>query len=494
MKIFVSLISFMFSVLLSFAAQDRTAQFVREAEEYKQKNDYVNAFQCYVKGLVSAIENGDDRMMMKCCGNMSIIYHDFGDFDNSIYFAHKGYDIARKLGASEQMTFLSNFVSFYSQAADTANASKYYEMMCEMLPQSNDIVNGYFFIYERARLEKARKQLDKAIESHMEAHRYAVTNNMPPIYVLFQDSEIGNILIDKKEWSKALEMGRKCLAKAEELSNEDLIINSYKMIAGAYGGLGIKDSSDYYMQKYYKLQNEVYDVSRFFHAHNEVQQYKDNKAQGQINRLIIMLSSGLTVIMVFIILIVALIRKNTSLRNAQRLLIDKYNQLNEAESKDIILREKYLAVIEERDRALGNIKKEEEEEELDCDDAVDEQDSDAVREIQEKLLCKITSVFEDISVISDPDFSLSAMAEKVGSNTKYVSMVINRTYNKNFKTLLNEHRIKEACKRMTNADYDRYTIKAIASEVGFRNTVSFIRCFKNIMGMTPSIYQKLSKE
>lgn len=210
-----------------------------------------------------------------------------------------------------------------------------------------------------------------------------------------------------------------------------------------------------------------------------------------------MLVSGLVIILVFVVLTIALVNKNISLRKAQRLLIDKNNELNEAEIKDHILREKYMAMQEEIDKTISENKAHGDvgdDRSLMIDSDKDIYDDQYVKDIQDKLLYKILSVFEDISVISDPDFSLNAMADKVGSNTKYVSVVINRTYHKNFKTLLNEYRIKEACRRMTDSDYDRYTIKAIACEVGFRNTVSFIRCFKNIMGMTPSIYQKLSKE
>ena len=48
-------------------------------------------------------------MAMKCYGNLSIIYHDFGDIDNSLYYAYKGYEIALRLGFMEQITFLCKF-------------------------------------------------------------------------------------------------------------------------------------------------------------------------------------------------------------------------------------------------------------------------------------------------------------------------------------------------------------------------------------------------
>ena len=69
------------------------------------------------------------------------------------------------------------------------------------------------------------------------------------------------------------------------------------------------------------------------------------------------------------------------------------------------------------------------------------------REKKQKLLGLINEVLNNVSSISDPDFSLQKLAEAVGSNTKYVSQVINEYYNKNFKTLLNEYRLREATRR-----------------------------------------------
>ena len=100
-------------------------------------------------------------MAMKCYGNLSIIYHDFGDIDNSLYYAYKGYEIALRLGFMEQITFLSNFVSFYSQASDIANASKYYCMMSEILPSANSVVNGYFLFMNEQGLSAQRNSMTR---------------------------------------------------------------------------------------------------------------------------------------------------------------------------------------------------------------------------------------------------------------------------------------------------------------------------------------------
>lgn len=70
-----------------------------------------------------------------------------------------------------------------------------------------------------------------------------------------------------------------------------------------------------------------------------------------------------------------------------------------------------------------------------------------------------------------------------------------QTYGKNFKTLLNELRVQEASKMLDDFEnYGNYTIQAISEDVGYKSSTSFIQAFRRIVGMTPSVYQKLAKE
>ena len=85
------------------------------------------------------------------------------------------------------------------------------------------------------------------------------------------------------------------------------------------------------------------------------------------------------------------------------------------------------------------------------------------------------------------------LAKLVKSNTKYVSWVINEMYGRNFKSLLNERRVHEASKRLEDKEhYGSFTIQAIAEEVGYKSSNSFIQSFKKVVGMTPAVYQKLA--
>ena len=112
-----------------------------------------------------------------------------------------------------------------------------------------------------------------------------------------------------------------------------------------------------------------------------------------------------------------------------------------------------------------------------------------------ELLDKITVVMESSPEVFNEAFSLNRLAELVGSNTKYVSRAINVGKQCNFSVLLNEYRIKEACRRlMDNENYGNYTIEGIANSVGYKSRSNFATVFKESVGLTPSAFQKLSRD
>ncbi len=109
------------------------------------------------------------------------------------------------------------------------------------------------------------------------------------------------------------------------------------------------------------------------------------------------------------------------------------------------------------------------------------------------LLQKIKDVLEKNAEIYDNGFCLNRMAELVEASYKDVSQVVNEEYGGNFNSMLNEYRIREACRRLSDTDnYGQLTIEAIARSVGFKSRTGFTTLFKKFTGMTPSVYQKIA--
>ena len=111
-----------------------------------------------------------------------------------------------------------------------------------------------------------------------------------------------------------------------------------------------------------------------------------------------------------------------------------------------------------------------------------------------ELLHRIFMVMENADDVYSNDFSLQRLAELVDGNPNYVSQVINEKYSCNFNALLNEYRIREACRRINDREhYGNQTLDSIAEGVGIRARSTFVTAFKKFTGMTPSAYQKLAK-
>lgn len=114
---------------------------------------------------------------------------------------------------------------------------------------------------------------------------------------------------------------------------------------------------------------------------------------------------------------------------------------------------------------------------------------------KQQLLERITTAMQNADVFCNPDFSIDKLATLVSSNTRYVSEAINEGYGKNFRSFLNEYRIREAMRRLSNHNlYGGYTIKAIAESVGYKSQANFITVFTKVTGMKPSVYQKISQQ
>ena len=98
------------------------------------------------------------------------------------------------------------------------------------------------------------------------------------------------------------------------------------------------------------------------------------------------------------------------------------------------------------------------------------------QESKDRLFDQIKRVMDDMSIICKPDFSLQQLADKVGSNYKYVSQVL------------------EACRMFNDTErYGNLTIEAIAANLGFNSRSNFTVTFKRITGISPFDFMKMAK-
>jgi len=108
---------------------------------------------------------------------------------------------------------------------------------------------------------------------------------------------------------------------------------------------------------------------------------------------------------------------------------------------------------------------------------------------KDDLADRIVQAMQQTDSICNEEFSRDTLAQMVGTSPSNISQVLSERFDKNFSQLLNEYRIKEACRRISDQEhYSQYTIEAIAASVGFKSRTNFAANFKKVTGLTPSQY------
>ncbi len=107
---------------------------------------------------------------------------------------------------------------------------------------------------------------------------------------------------------------------------------------------------------------------------------------------------------------------------------------------------------------------------------------------EDVLFDKLLQHLENDRIYRDPELTLGKLAMVMGTNTTYLSAIINSHFTSNFKSLVHKYRIDEARQLLVSGNFDNYSIDGIAREVGYRSRSVFYQAFKQVTGVTPSVY------
>jgi AraC-like DNA-binding protein len=89
----------------------------------------------------------------------------------------------------------------------------------------------------------------------------------------------------------------------------------------------------------------------------------------------------------------------------------------------------------------------------------------------------------------DKDYSAKKLAEDIGTNTRYISAVVNVRFHTNYTSFVNKYRIEDAMSILVDKRYQDLTMEEVSDMVGFANRQSFYASFYRIVGITPRDYR-----
>lgn len=451
--------------------------FLRSGDIYYWKGHYSKALSLYVQGLKYCEDTKRKEKIIefyKCFGNVYFMYK---DYDRAEDYYLKGYSY-RKEYPDNALTYrlLMNLCHTYYMTGDKQHMKQYYREALAT-PHSG---NNHFRFYERfyqALIDKMDRRYDQAKAELRTLVPYTQKHHLPAQYTCTIYEELYKIYEQEgKQDSMLVEMQR-CVDMAERTHQLYLFTEPLTRLADIYTQRGNSLKAKHYSDRYRAIADSVFNYKEFGKARREQFEYEMGKidrdiaaltAANESDRRVIRMQwfvmvGALVVVAVVVMLLCVVYRQNRNLRESYHNLYHLNKKMHDMRHQMVGDETKYVG------SKLADDKK-------------------------QQLMERISQVMENTLAYASDDFTLDKLAELTGSNSKYVSQVINDGYQKNFSNFVNEYRVRLACSRLTDAQYAHYTIRGIGSSVGYRSNTTFVNVFRKITGITPSAYQKMAQE
>ncbi|MBP5338411.1 MAG: AraC family transcriptional regulator [Prevotella sp.] len=111
-------------------------------------------------------------------------------------------------------------------------------------------------------------------------------------------------------------------------------------------------------------------------------------------------------------------------------------------------------------------------------------------QVMDELKDKILNVIVMQKKYKDKNYSARQLASDLGTNTRYISAVVNVKFHMNYTSFINKYRIEEAMSILVDKRYQDLRIEEVSDMVGFANRQSFYASFYRLTGITPRDYRQ----
>ena len=480
------------------------------------KGNYAGALSAYFSGLRINNDCKAKHETGRFYNNIANVYCVFGDYVKGLSYYKKGYEFCHKYGdKANAYKILANMTAVSTQIGNTKEARKYHRMS-EMVKNPADKENCYMSIFNFALILMTEKNYREAINTCNDLLDYAVKNKMSPRYICSAYRELYKNYMSLGDRDSTLKYLRLCESTAVKHGIQHSCLDVLVKYADFYDSVGNYKAASRYRARYQHEKDSIFDTNKFDAVKNEQTLYEMDKYDKYIaslnarekerlqtisrQRLTI---AGVTVVTAVIgVLLLLVYRQKGKIDKSyndlfvinrdfvkqqeftRQRMLELNNRLKSSEAELAALRasqEHSDGAGEAPDTAVATT----------ADDADGKNKTLAISEdMRRKLLDAVIDVMENSTEFCSSDFSLARLATLVGSNSKYVSLVINDTFHKTFKNYVNDYRIRLACLRMADTGtYGSYTLNAIAESVGFKSYTTFVELFRKVVGITPSMYK-----
>ena len=441
--------------------------YIDAAIVYRSLSDYRTAYEYLIKALILAEKYNYDRARIRIYNNIGNIYGYLSRFDMAKTYFFKALDLCPD---SSDIVVILNNLGAVDLTFENIDSALYYLDKAVKISKQHDNVHLHAVLNTTALVYKKNKHYDSAYHYFKTSLNYVKNNNLTEREVHYL-SNIGQFFFEINNPDSALFYIYLSNKIAEENKFLYFEATNYQILSTIEESKGNIRKAYNYLKKHSSLKDSLLNAKTFGDIDQLQRIYEVSKTNEQIEKLILEQQIKERTIryqkIIWLITLFVLLLVSTGLL----VIYLQKRKLNKAYEQ---LFAKNIEIIEfQKSPSEKKLAK-----------------SKPTTDTQTKIINKILSVMENTVVICDPTFSLNRLSSLVDCNSKYVSDIINTALNKNFRSLLNSYRIKEAQRMFSLPNTSKYTVEFVANEVGYKSRNSFCNIFKDITGVCPSYYLK----
>lgn len=327
-----------------------------KADKYYQNEQYSEALTLYTRGMEAARTDKDDKTVLSCMGNIGNIYAYMDDYDRALHYFLKCYDmgVADKNLLIQQISAI-NIVGAYCEKGDLANARKFFKIEMSV-PLKPDTRSRYYALCNQSLIAKTAGDYPSALYYQRKALDFATDQGLSPEFLSTIYNELGNILFASRKYNEAIGEYLTADSIARGARLKGIEATACRGLYVTYNKIGEKEKAKTFKSRYLELSDSLFDQQRMNAAKNKLYDYEDRQNNAIIgnlttrnNYLTASVVAFLLLSFVIAVLYVKLRKRNNSLLESEKLLVEKNKDLMKQNDENRTLRHQYI-------EALGNKK------------------------------------------------------------------------------------------------------------------------------------------
>ena len=436
---------------------------------YENLGDFKNAVKFFNIAINKCDMDNPTVVLSTIYLNIGTMYYTWEKKELALEYLEKGLEISKSAGfVSHCRTIIPGIADIYLDKGEYAKAKEYYLKVFDYSGESPDLFNEARAYYGLSRIYTVEQKHEKAIPTTLKALDLFEKVNKP-----FFIGKSHFLLANNYLFTYNLKETRKHLAIAKTIAEENNLKSleaQTSLLYANYYYITNNDSSSLYYEKYIEISNSLF----------------DEKNQKLVNRFQIELDN---------------LEKNYQLKEAENLtklkeveLTQKKNQITYITiiSSLLFIGVFVFAIMYLRKQRANRVLFLKNKELLEKGNKTYKKGEgiEIAESLQNEIIQKLNSELEENKTHLRNDITLHSLSKILGTNSSYLSKIIQLNYNSNFSTYLNKCRILEAQKMILDKKYGNYTIDAISQECGYNSKSTFNKAFKDFTGLTPKEYKR----